>query len=292
MPNAETTLAGIADRARLAILNSGLVQREVSRLTGIEESKLSKSLRGTRNFAALEIIQLATVTGVTASWLMTGSDSGPSQSAAPNESLLPTRTQENDRHALQRRNLVKSAWWLFAQQGFDSVRLSDIARRCGMSTPSVHYYFASKQELFAEVLRYSIKLAYDRQVAELQEIPHPIQRLKRLVELQLPAGKEGRAEWSIWMQTWVKVAVGEHGLTTHAPGYQRWDTTVRETIEAGQASGYIIRADSRILATELTALIDGMGIKVLTGLLSSTEMFDLVCRYIDRNITDIQGENR
>lgn len=291
MSNTQSIVADIAARARMAIMNSGLVQREISRLTGIEESKLSKSLRGTRKFTTLEIIQLATVTGVTASWLMTGSDAGPTSSAAPAENLLPARNEGNDRHAMRRRTLIESAWWLFAQQGFDSVRISDIARRCSLSTPTVHYYFASKQELFAEVLRYSIKLAYDRQVAELEGISHPVRRLKRLIELQLPNGEQGRAEWSIWLQTWVKLAVGEEGMSPHTPGYQRWGKTVRDTIAAGQASGHIVNEDVEVLTTELTALIDGMGIKVLTGLLSVSAMYQHICRYIDRNISIQQGED-
>ncbi|WP_141363381.1 TetR family transcriptional regulator C-terminal domain-containing protein [Glutamicibacter uratoxydans] len=290
MSQTQSIEADIAARSRLAIMSSGLVQREISRLTGIEESKLSKSLRGNRKFTTLEIIQLATVTGVTASWLMTGSDSGPSSSAAPDEDLLPSRLEGNDRHAMRRRTLVESAWWLFAEHGFDSVRISDIARRCSLSTPTVHYYFASKQELFAEVLRYSIKLAYDRQVAELEGMTHPVQRLKRLVELQLPQGELRVAEWSIWLQTWVKLAVGETGLSTHTPGYQRWGKTVRDTILAGQESGHIVKQDPEMLTTELTALIDGMGIKVMTGLLSATAMYEHICRYIDRNLTTKQGE--
>ncbi|GAA1863758.1 hypothetical protein GCM10009715_08750 [Paeniglutamicibacter psychrophenolicus] len=281
--------SAIADRTREAIRNTGLPQREISKLTGFEESKLSKSLRGTRKFTSEEIVALATVTGVTANWLITGSDSAPAPSAAPSPGILPTRHREDEKHAQRRRSIIKRAWWLFAQQGFAAVRMADIAKDVGISTPTVHYYFPTKQALFAETLHYSVKLAYDRQVAELQPISDPVSQLKRLIELQLPLGLEGRAEWSIWMQTWTKLAVNEEGLDTHSGGYRRWVTTVREIISGGQTTGHFVDHDPSILTAELTAMFDGMGIQVLTGQLTSSQMFANICGYIDRNIIKKQG---
>lgn len=53
----------LAGRVREAIRTSGLAQREISRRIGVEETKLSKSLTGTRKITAEEIVLLATVTG-------------------------------------------------------------------------------------------------------------------------------------------------------------------------------------------------------------------------------------
>jgi AcrR family transcriptional regulator len=276
--------AQVAERARLSIRDSGLVQREVARHMGLDETMLSKSLAGTRRFRPSELIDLADVTGVTVNWLMSGSDQTQGVSAPPPAAILPTRHIETNDQAQKRRKIIESAWWLLAQRGYSSVRIADIADACGVSTASVHYYFSTKREIFAEALRYSVKLAFDRQIAELHAITEPISRLKRLIELQLPAGVRGRAEWSIWLQTWAYVAVDESGRENHAQGYRRWIQTVEDAIVFGQQDGVFVEVPAADLAVELTGLVDGLGVKVLTGMLTSDQMHDRIESFIDRNI--------
>lgn len=123
----------------------------------------------------------------------------------------------------------------------------------------------------------------------MQPITDPVAQLKRLVELQLPLGAEGRAEWSIWLQTWTKLAVREGGLDTHSPGYRRWTSTVHDIISAGQKTGHFVTVDAGTLTAELTAMFDGMGIQVLTGNLTPSQMFANICGFIDRTIIQQQG---
>ena len=68
-----------------------------------------------------------------------------------------------------RRLIVETAWDLFARHGYDTVRIVDIAEAAGVSNASIHYYFNGKSDLFDAALDYSVKLAFDRQVAWLGE---------------------------------------------------------------------------------------------------------------------------
>ncbi|MCW2134388.1 TetR/AcrR family transcriptional regulator [Arthrobacter sp. VKM Ac-2550] len=281
--------AGLAERARVSIRNSGLAQREVARHIGLDETKLSKALKGTRRFLPAELTNLADVTGVTVNWLISGSDQSQGPSVPPPAKVLPTRHRENNEQALKRRAIIEAAWWLLARRGYSAVRIADIAYVCEMSSATVHYYFSTKREIFAEALRYSVKLAFDRQIAELHTISDPVDRLKRLIELQLPAGDRGHAEWSIWLQTWADVAVDESGKENHAQGYRRWYQTMEDTILHGQQSGVFVDAPSGELAMDLTSLMDGLGIKVLTGMLTSDQMFSHIQSFVDRNIVKPQG---
>ncbi|MFC5514090.1 TetR/AcrR family transcriptional regulator [Massilia jejuensis] len=49
--------------------------------------------------------------------------------------------------------LLASALALFIEQGYASTRLEDIARRAGVSKPTMYLYFKSKEELFKAVVR-------------------------------------------------------------------------------------------------------------------------------------------
>ena len=285
MPTNQAAAPGLPERARHAIRSSGLAQREVSRHIGVDETKLSKSLKGIRRLLPHEIVLLATVTGVTANWLITGSDTGAVPTAVPPDRVLPRKHRgDDDNQAQRRRAIVEKAWWLFAERGYANVRIADIATEVGVSTATVHYYFPTKQAVFAETLHYSVKLAFDRQAAELQQSMDPATHLKRLVELQLPAGPDGRAEWSIWLQTWSRLAVNDEDPASHTAAYDRWASTVLEIIRAGQAAGDFTTADPVLVTDELTSLIDGLGIKVLTGILTAGQMQARINGFIDRTI--------
>lgn len=284
MPTAEPPADTLADRARRAIHDSGLAQRDVAALIGIDETKLSKSLKGIRRFSPEELTLLATNTGVTANWLVSGSHSATGASVAPSSRMLPTRHREDTTSARKRRLIIERAWWLFAEMGHANVRISDIARETGMSPASVHYYFPTKLEIFAETLRYSVKLAFDRQVMELHAFPDPAQRLKQLIRLQLPEGVAGQAEWSIWLQTWGQAAVDPSQRDNHAHGYERWRQTVEGIISDGQRSGAFRSVDAADLTLDITSMMDGLGIKVLTGMLTTVQMQEHIESFIDRTI--------
>lgn len=259
-----------------------MAQRDVARAIGLDETKLSKSLRGTRRFTPTELMRLAAVTGVTVDWMLAASEEGEIPSAVPPPQAMPTRHQERSEHAKKRRDIVDAAWNLIAERGYSAVRIADIASACRTSSATVHYYFHSKREIFEEVLRYSVKLAFDRQVAVLHTIDDPVERLRRLIDLQTPHDATLRLEWSVWLQTWSEVAVGASVQENHRQGYGRWLQAVRDAIASGQKAGLIIDKPSDDLAIELTALMDGLGIKVLTGMLDVATMRARLAEYIDR----------
>lgn len=276
--------AALLLRVRAAITNSGLAQRDVARQIGLDETKLSKALSGTRRFRPDELTALASAAGVTVNWLLSGSDDAVGVSAVPAATILPTRHLEDSSQAKKRRTIVESAWWLFADRGYSAVRIADIAAASGTSDGTVHYYFQTKREIFAEALRYSVKLAFDRQIAELHLFPDPVDRLKRLTFLQLPAGKRGHAEMSIWLQTWAEAAVDSDWQHGHTQSYRRWSQTVHDIIVDGQNVGRFSSVNADELTMHLTALFDGLMIKVLTGMLTAEQMYAQIEAFIDRTM--------
>lgn len=265
-------------RARDAIGRSGLKQRKVAEAIGIDETKLSKALSGRRRFTADELLGVATATGVTVRWLL--GDESQVSAPPPNTATVAS----DDEEATPKRSIAEAAWTLFGRYGFDAVRIADIAAASGVSAPSIHYYFANKSELFDAALDYSVKLAFDRQIAWLDDIADPAHRLERLLKLQSPLGRTERGEWSIWLQTWTRMALEGSALSNYPLSYERWSRTVQTTLEDGQRTGCFRAGDPRAMADELTSLLDGLGIKVLTGVMD-TEIFSRrLHSYLDRAI--------
>lgn len=265
-------------RVRDAIRRSGLKQRKIASAIGIDETKLSKALSGRRRFTADELLGVATATGVTVRWLL--GDESQVSAPPPNTATVPG----GDEDANPKRSIAEAAWTLFGRHGFDDVRIADIAAVSGVSAPSIHYYFANKSDLFDAALDYSVKLAFDRQIAWLDDIADPAQRLERLLKLQSPLGRTERGEWSIWLQAWARMALEGSTLTNYPPSYERWSRTVQSTIEDGQRTGCFRAGDPRAMADELTSLLDGLGIKVLTGVMDTEVFSQRLHSYLDRAI--------
>ncbi|WP_166971527.1 TetR family transcriptional regulator [Brevibacterium atlanticum] len=264
-------------RAKEAITGAGLSQRRVAEAIGIDETKLSKALSGRRRFTADELLGLATATGVTVRWLL--GDESRVSAPPPSRAVL-----DSDEEAAPKRDIAQAAWTLFGRHGFDAVRISDIAEASGVSAPSIHYHFATKSDLFEAALDHSVKLAFDRQIAWLDGIDDPAQRLARLLELQSPLGRESRGEWSIWLQTWARLSLTDTSLSDYPRSYERWSQTVQTTLEEGQRLGCFRSGDARAMADELTSLLDGLGIKVLTGVMDTATFTTRLQSYLDRAI--------
>ena len=63
-----------ADRVRRAINLDGRTQKEIAKVIGMDETALSKSLNGTREFSSYELASIASITGVTVYQLLEMSD--------------------------------------------------------------------------------------------------------------------------------------------------------------------------------------------------------------------------
>ncbi len=61
------------------------------------------------------------------------------------------------RGAAQREALVRAAFDLIAERGFEGLRTRDIAARAGVNIATLHYYFATKEDLIRGVVEALVK---------------------------------------------------------------------------------------------------------------------------------------
>ncbi|WP_051341875.1 TetR/AcrR family transcriptional regulator [Pseudonocardia spinosispora] len=276
----------VAERVRELIEASGGTQRSFAEDIGLDETKLSKALAGRRRFSAQELVTIADRAGVTVNWLLHGRDDAYTHTALPGGATRTDSTAAEGRGARARRRILEAAWVLIAEHGYHRVRTADVARACGTSTAAIHYHFPSRSALLDEALRHNVKLAFDRQVAELGDVTDPYLRLLRLIDLQLPNGTVLRREWSIWMQVWSEAAIDPSRRSLQWESYDRWYRTVRMTLEHGAETGMFVPGGAELLARQLTALIDGLGIQVMAGTPGATVdgMRATLHEFIDRSV--------
>src|ERR1700694_4821346 len=78
-----------------------------------------------------------------------------------------TRTTHADE---RRRSLLLAAYELIAEKGFEQLRTRDIAARAGVNIATLHYYFASKEDLIPGVV--------DHLLHEFSTVPAPILKME------------------------------------------------------------------------------------------------------------------
>ncbi|WP_369204245.1 TetR/AcrR family transcriptional regulator [Streptomyces sp. PU-14G] len=82
--------------------------------------------------------------------------------------MTSARTPSSRSRSATRDKLFQAAVTLIAEQGFSSTTVEEIAERAGVAKGTVYYNFASKTELFEELLRHGVELLTTdlRQAAE------------------------------------------------------------------------------------------------------------------------------
>jgi AcrR family transcriptional regulator len=184
----------------------------------------------------------------------------------------------------RRREILQAACRAIARRGFAAVRISDIAGLANTSTGTVHYYFANKEDVLHQALRFAFEQSLDRQLTEMRTLSSARDRLVRLIELNLPEDPEVVQEWVVWMEFWIEALHRPEMRPVNEELYGHWRKIVSDIISEGQSSGeFETAAAPGDLANEFVALMDGLAIQVL---LHSQEVTVKDMRRLCRNFVD------
>jgi AcrR family transcriptional regulator len=112
----------------------------------------------------------------------------------------PASTEDGQR---SRDRILQAALDLIIEAGIDHVRLAEIARRAGMSSGQVMYYFASKEHILLETLAWQEHKDTIRRQAALAKVTGAWRQLERLIELYLPASHPDPS-WILWLEAWAR----------------------------------------------------------------------------------------
>ena len=78
------------------------------------------------------------------------------------------RRSKAEQRAKSLEQILDAAEYLFSKHGFYGTTLSDVAKRVGIHTTLLHYYFKDKQDLFNAVFKRRANVTSDRRMAALE----------------------------------------------------------------------------------------------------------------------------
>jgi len=168
----------------------------------------------------------------------------------------------------RRADLLRAAVEQIEQRGASELRLSDVASALGVSNALVVYHFESKEKLVAAAFAYAAEADLDHLRRLVGRPTSAERRIRAAVRWYSPTGKA--KGWRLWIEGWA-VSLREPTLREVAAGLDRqWRAALVEVIEEGVTAGEFTCADPTSSAERLTALIDGLAVRMTVhpGLIS------------------------
>src|SRR5215470_13196448 len=112
-------------------------------------------------------------------------------------------TENNEPRRIE---MLRAAAELICERGFGDTRIADVARRAGVSSALVIYYFGTRDRLLVDALRYSEESFYEAAEAMLAEVPSLRERLSLLIQWTcVPEGNdEIPGAWGLWFDVWAQ----------------------------------------------------------------------------------------
>lgn len=148
-------------------------------------------------------------------------------------------------YKVKRDELVQTASRLFAERGYKSTTLAQIAEVAGVDRATIYYYVASKEELFREAVQDLV----DKNAAEAQRIFRdktldPKQKLAQLVEALMCSYEAHYPHMYVYIQEEMHEVAGDTSewAQTMSRHTQRWETIFIKLVNEGMTQN-IFRSD-------------------------------------------------
>src|SRR3990172_9488420 len=160
----------------------------------------------------------------------------------------------SERGSERRERVMEAALGVIAERGLAATRMSDISERAGMSSGHVLYYFRSKDRVLMEALRHVEDRMREEAETELASIAPGPDRLRRLLELNLPDGFADPT-WTLWLEAW---SISPHDEATRAVVAElegRWVSLLADVVRSGVDAGAFAADDVEAAVTPLLSAL-------------------------------------
>jgi AcrR family transcriptional regulator len=186
--------------------------------------------------------------------------------------------------AAMREAILDAACRAIVERGVESVRMRDIAAAAGVSPTLPHYYFNTRSELLREAFVHAEEAMVRLELEVAGDRP-PRERLERLLLVYFDADPRVYEIWMLAREMTTR-AIREAALRdSHEDVYAFWSRTIADVIRAGQAAGDVdARIDADLAGWRLTALVEGLGTWLLTGMATRRQCRELVRGTVAREL--------
>jgi AcrR family transcriptional regulator len=175
----------------------------------------------------------------------------------------PAPATENNE--ARRTAMLRAAAELICERGFGETRIADVAKRAGVSSALVIYYFGTRDRLLVDALRHSEESFYEAAEKMLAEVTSLRERLSLLIKWTCvpQTDNEIPGAWGLWFDLWAQAFRHDEVKAGRVELDARWRRMIVDAIKSAEASDELdVEVDARLFALEFSALLDGLSIQV------------------------------
>jgi AcrR family transcriptional regulator len=191
-------------------------------------------------------------------------------------------TENNEPRRIE---MLRAAAELICERGFGDTRIADVAKRAGVSSALVIYYFGTRDRLLVDALRHSEESFYEAAAKLLAETPSVHERLSLLVnwtcvpeiEYEIPGA------WGLWFDLWAQAFRHDEVKAGRAELDARWRSMIIDAVKSDEVDSGV---DVKMFALEFSALLDGLSIQVALEdpEVDSAIAYDIAMRFAEREL--------
>jgi AcrR family transcriptional regulator len=166
---------------------------------------------------------------------------------------------------LRKPQIIAAAAEVLYERGLFDTRIGDIAERAGTSSPTILYYFESKDRLLEEAVEFADRTFYQRLYEGQDRFENAGDRLVHLIE-ETSLGPGGLNDYTLWMEIWVRARRDPSVCRSYFRLDRRQRGLIADIVRDGQRAGqFDAGADPDDFALALSGLMDGLGVQVTLG---------------------------
>ena len=181
-------------------------------------------------------------------------------------SVTPTGS-ERQRHPpeVRRRLILEAARRCIAARGLEGTTIREIAKEADISIGTITYHFSGVQDILAEALREASENFTKRFLEEADSQTGARNRLRYIVDVNLPIDEERRALWRLWLELWARASRDPALAEVHSERHAYERVAIAALVDDAVERGEVRPVDSTAFALNFLGLLDGLGLQALIG---------------------------
>jgi AcrR family transcriptional regulator len=183
--------------------------------------------------------------------------------------------------------ILGAACRVIAQSGAAGLRMSEVAREAGVSSALLHYYFATRHELLARAFAFADSRVDAHVLALVGEQGSGRDRLEALLAAYLSPDPVVTEDWVVWSELWRSARFDATLRELLHEADREWVGQVAALLREGVSDGSVdasIEIDDS--AIRLISLVDGLGTRVLAGVLERDDALRLIECSLARELSE------
>jgi AcrR family transcriptional regulator len=181
--------------------------------------------------------------------------------------------------------ILEAACRVIARSGAAGLRMSEVAREGEVSSALLHYYFATRQELVARAFAFADSRVDAHVMSLLDEGGSGREQLETLLAAYLSPDDVVTEDWVVWSELWRSARFDTTLAGMLGEADREWLDQVKGLLHEGIADGSVDGSvEPGDAAVRLISLVDGLGIRVLAGVLERDDALRLLERSLEREL--------